>query len=83
MKIYNKFLLFLAAGFGSANIMLAWLGQDDLAVYFIVNAIVYLLVALFHANLNMRAQTSVNRLGAIIFSGFFIVFVFKIFEIVQ
>ncbi len=83
MRIYNKLMFSLAAGLGLVNILLASFGQDDLAIYFNANAIVYLIVALFHANLNPRAQTSVNRLGGLIFFGFFITLVFKMVEIAQ
>ena len=65
------------------NFLLAYFGQDDLAIYFIVNVIVYLIITLSHASLNIRAQKSVNRLGAILFTGFLFVLVFKIVEIAQ
>jgi len=83
LRIYNKFIVSLAVAFGLVNILLAFLGQDDLAIYFIVNAIVYLIVALSYTNLNLRAQTSVNRLGALVFFGFFMTLVFKIVEILK
>jgi len=78
LRIYNKFIVSLAVAFGLVNILLAFLGQDDLAIYFIVNAIVYLIVALSYTNLNLRA-----RLGALVFFGFFMTLVFKIVEILK
>ena len=83
MKIYNKLLVSLAVAFGIINILLASFGQVDLVVYFILDAIVYLVIALFYGNLIMRAQKSLNRLGAIIFLGFLFAFVLKMVEITQ
>ena len=83
MRIYNRFIVSLAAAFSLTNILLAFSGQDDLAVYFNANAIAYLIVALSHADLNPRAQTSVNILGALIFFGFIVTFALKLYEIAQ
>ena len=84
MRIYNRFIASLAVAFGLTNVLLAFSGQDDLAVYFNANAIVYIAVALFYTNLmNQKAQTSVNRLVILIFFGFIITLALRLYEIAQ
>jgi uncharacterized membrane protein len=71
----------LVAAFGLVNILLASFGQNDLAVYLVVNGILYLVVALFYVNLNPKAQTAMNRLSAAIFVGFLFILTLKMVEI--
>jgi uncharacterized membrane protein YgdD (TMEM256/DUF423 family) len=83
LRIYNRFILSLAVAFSLINILLASLGQEDLAVYFNANAIVYMVVALAHANLNQKAQTSVKILGTLIFIGSIVTVALRLYQIAQ
>ena len=79
MKVHNKFLIALAVTFGIANVALAWGGQSHLEVYFIVDAIVFFVIALVF-NLNSRAMAAIRGIGAFLFLGFLSLVVLKIIE---
>ncbi len=83
MRIYNRLIITLAIAFGLINILLAFLGQEDLAVYFIVNAIAYLIITLLYVYLNPRAKSALNGLSAIIFVAFLAVVTMEVIEILK
>jgi hypothetical protein len=76
-------IITLAIAFGLINILLAFLGQEDLAVYFIVNAIAYLIITLLYVYLNPRAKSALNGLSAIIFVAFLAVVTMEVIEILK
>jgi hypothetical protein len=79
LKVHNKFLVTLAVSYGIANATLAWVGQSRLEVYFIVDTILFLVVALVF-NLNSRAMAAIRGIGAFLFLGFLSLVVLKIIE---
>jgi hypothetical protein len=79
LKVHNKFLITLAVSYGVANAALAWVGQSRLEVYFIVDAIIFLVVALVFG-LNSRAMAAIRGIGAFLFLGFLSLVVLKIIE---
>ena len=80
MRIYNKYLLALALVLGATNSLLAFLGNDDLTNYFVINIIVCLTVTLFFVHFSPRARSALNGINAILFGGFAIVITVKIVE---
>jgi hypothetical protein len=83
VRAYNKLLISLAAAFSLINVFLAFLGQKDLSVYFIVNAIAYLIITLIFVYLNPRARAALNVVSGIIFAGFLVIVTFKVIEILK
>lgn len=83
MRIYNKYLMSLVVVAGVINSLLAFLGQDDLAVYFIINVIAYLIITLLYAYLNPRARKALGAVGAVSFAGFMVIVILKLIEIVS
>jgi hypothetical protein len=81
LRIYNKLILSLVAALCLINIVLAFLGQNDIAVYFILNAIAYLIITLLYTYLNPRARGALNVMSAVIFTGFLAIVAIKVIEI--
>ena len=83
MRIYNKFIITVALCFGIANSLLAFLGQNSIEIYFIANAIIFLVITLLYTYFNPRARGALNALSAVIFAGFLVIVAFKIIEILR
>ena len=81
MRIYNKYILSLVLASSLINALLAFLGQNDLGVYFIINIIAYLAITLLYAYLNPRARRTLNTIGIVLFAGFILIIIFKVMEI--
>jgi hypothetical protein len=65
------------------NIVLAFFGQEDMAIYFIANAIAYLIITLVYVHLNPRARAALNALSLVIFAGFMVIVTIKVMEILS
>ena len=83
MRIYNRLIISLVAALSLINIVLAFLGQNDIGVYFVLNAIAYLVITLLYVYLNPRARGALNAVSAVIFTGFLVVVAFKVVEILK
>lgn len=83
MKITNKLIISLAAALSGINIFLILLREDDIAIYFIADAITYLIVALSFPNLNPKSRKALNRLGTVIFMAFLTVIVIQISAVLE
>ncbi len=81
MRIYNKYIVSLALAACLINTLLAFSGQDDLAIYFVINIIAYLIITLLYAYLNPRARKALNTIATVSFAGFIVIVVFKAIEI--
>ena len=83
MRVFNKLVLTLALAFGLLDAFLAFLGQDDLSVFFIVQALAFLIITLLYTYLNPRARTGLNSLSMIVFAGFLVIVSLKVVEILR
>jgi hypothetical protein len=83
MRIFNRLLISLAVAFGLLNALLAFLGQDDISVYFIIDAIAYLVITMLYVYLNPRARGALNAVSAIVFAGFMVIVTMKVIEILK
>jgi uncharacterized membrane protein YhhN len=63
--------------------LLAFLGQNDLEIYFVINIIAYLVITLLYVYLNPRARRALSSIGAVLFAGFIVIVFFKIIEIMS
>jgi hypothetical protein len=79
LKIYHKFFITLAAVLCIANIILGIFGQQEFGVYFTIDAVAFILVVLSF-NLDSNAMTKLRPLGAILFIGFLMIIIFKIYK---
>lgn len=82
MRIFNRFIITLTIAFGLLNTCLALIGQDDISIYFVANAVAYLTITLLFVYLNPRARTALSGVSTVIFVGFMIVVVIKLIEII-
>jgi len=83
LRVFNKLVLTLALAFGLLDAFLAFLGQDDLSVFFIVQALAFLIITLLYTYLNPRARTGLNSLSMIVFAGFLVIVSLKVVEILR
>ena len=83
MRIYNKLIFSLVIAFCAINIVLAFLGQKDLSVYFLAQALAFFIITLVYSYLNTRARAALNSLSLVIFAGFLVVALIKVMEIMQ
>jgi hypothetical protein len=83
LRTFNKLIISLALAFGAIDSFLAFLGQDDLSVYFIGNALAFLIITLIFVYLNPRARSALNALSIIIFAGFLVIVGVKVAEILR
>ena len=73
----------LVIAFSLINVSLAFFGHDDITIYFIANAIAYLIITLVFVYLNPRSRAALNALSAVIFAGFLVIVAFKVIEVLK
>lgn len=83
MRIYNKYVISLALAGCLINILLAFLGQNNLEVYLTINIIAYLMITLLYVYLNPRVRRALNSVGAVLFASFMVIVVLKVMDIVS
>ncbi len=83
MRIYNKFVVSLVLASGLINTLLAFFGQNDFTIYFIINIIAYLVITMLYVYLNPRARRVLNTIGVVLFGGFMVTVVIKVMEILS
>ena len=83
MRIFNKYIISLVLASCLINALLAFYGQDDLVVYFVINVLAYLVITLLYTYLNPRARRVLNTIGIVFFSGFMVTVAIKVVEILS
>ena len=83
MRIFNRLVISLAIAFGVLNTVMAFMGQKDISVYFIVDALAFLVITLLYTYLNPRARGGLNTVSSIVFAGFLVIVVLKVIEILK
>ena len=81
MRIYNRYVVYLALSACLINTLLAFWGQKDLGVYFTVNVIAYLVITLLYIYMNPRARRALDTIGYVLFGGFMVIVTLKVMEI--
>ena len=83
MRIYNKYVVSLALVCCLINILLAFLGQNNLEIYLTTNIIAYLVITLLYVYLNPRVRRALNSVGVVLFAGFIVIVVLRVMGIVS
>lgn len=83
MKIFNKYLVTLVLAASLVNWFLAFVKQDSLEIYFVVNILSYLVITMLYVYLNPRARGTLRAISAILFGSFVVVVIIKVLEIVS
>lgn len=80
MRIYSKYVASLAVAVCLVSALLAFVGQEDMAVCFTANLAMYLLVTLLHVYLNPRARKALSTVGTVFSTGFLVIMVPEVVE---
>ena len=83
MRVYNRYILYLAVSTALVNTLLALAGQEALDVYFMVNIIAYLVITLLYVYVNPRARKALDIIGYMLFSGFVVIAVVRVMDILS
>jgi uncharacterized membrane protein YhhN len=83
LRIYNKYLISLVLAASLINTSLAFVGQNDLEIYFAVNIITYLVITLLYVYLTPRARRALNTTSAVLIAGFMVIVVLEIMAILS
>ena len=83
MRIYNTFIISLALASCSITTLLAFLGQNDIQVYFIINTIAFMIITLLYVYFNPRARKALNTIGVVFFASFLVIVTLKVIEIIK
>jgi hypothetical protein len=83
LRIFNRLIISLVIAFAVLNGVMAFLGQSDISVYFIVDAIAFLVITLLYTYLNPRARGALNAVSMVVFAGFLLIVVLKVIEILK
>ena len=83
MRIYNKYIASLVLVSCLVNTLLAFLSQNQLEIYFVINIIAYLVITELYVYLNPRSRRALSRVGAALFAGFMAIVAIKVVEILS
>lgn len=83
MRIYNTFIIILTLVSCFITTLLAFLGQNDIQLYFVINTIAFMIITLLYVYFNPRARKALNTVGAVFFTGFLVIVTLKVIEIIQ
>ncbi len=81
MRIYNKYIISLVLASCFINVLLAFFGQNDLVIYFVINVLAYLTITLLHVYFNPRARRVLNTIALVFFGGFMVTVAIKVVEV--
>lgn len=77
-KTKTHFFIALALVLCAVNVLVVFLSSNNLEIYFVVDAISFLIISLAFVNLDRRSKVGLNIIGAILFVTFIAIIVFKI-----
>jgi len=83
VRIYNWFIITLALAAGLINVLLAFLGQEDIQIYFIVNIIAYMVITLLYVYFNPRARRALDGVSIVFFGAFLVIVAIKVLDIIS
>jgi hypothetical protein len=75
---FNKIILSLAITFTLINLLLALFNQNDFTVYYVLNALAYLILAWLFIIGDPKTKSAFNAMSLIIFAGFLVILAYKI-----
>jgi len=83
VRIYNRFILTLTLAAGFINVLLAFLGQQDIQIYFIINIIAYMVITLLYVYFNPRARRALDGVSVVFFGAFLVIVAIKVMDIIS
>ena len=83
MRIYNQYLIFLVLVSCLIDIFLAFVKQNDIAVYFTFNVIAYLTITVLFIFFSPKTRRVLSLVSVVYLAGFTIVVVLKMLRILH
>jgi uncharacterized membrane protein YhhN len=83
LRIYNRYLIFLVLASCIIDVFLAFLNQTDIAVYFTVSVIAYLIITILFIQFSPRTRKVLSFVSFVFLAGFMVVVAFKVLEVLQ
>ena len=83
MSIYNRYLIFLVLVSCLIDIFLAFVKQNDIAVYFTLNVIAYLTITMLFIFFSPKTRRILSVVSVVYLTGFMVVVALKIIGIMH
>ena len=83
MRIYNRYLLLMVFTTCLVNVVLAFMGQKNITVYFIANFLITLLLTVLFISFSPRTRRVLSSISFVLFAGFVVVAVLKVLEVIK
>jgi hypothetical protein len=83
LRIYNRYLLFLVLASCLIDVILAFTRQIDIAVYFTVLVIAYLIITVLFVYFSPKTRKALSLVSIVFLAGFMVVVVLKIMEVMR
>ena len=83
MSIYHRYLIFLVLVSCLIDIFLAFVKQNDIAVYFTINVIAYLTITMLFIFFSPKTRRILSVVSVVYLAGFMVVVTLKILGIMH
>jgi Flp pilus assembly protein protease CpaA len=83
LRIYNRYLLLMVFTTCLVNVVLAFMGQKNITVYFIANFLITLLLTVLFISFSPRTRRVLSSISFVLFAGFVVVAVLKVLEVIK
>jgi uncharacterized membrane protein YhhN len=83
LRIYNRYILLLLLVSCLIDVLLAYAKQTDIAVYFTVSVIAYLIITVLFIYLSPRTRRTLSMVSIVFLGGFMVVVVLKVLEVLH
>ena len=83
MRIYNRYLIFLVLVSCLLDSFLAFVQQNDIAVYFTANVIASLTLTVLFVFFNPKTRRALSLVSVVYLSGFLVIVTLKIVEVLR
>jgi hypothetical protein len=83
LRIYNRYLIFLVLVSCLIDIFLAFVKQNDIAVYFTINVIAYLTITMLFIFFSPKTRRILSVVSVVYLAGFMVVVTLKILGIMH
>jgi uncharacterized protein (DUF983 family) len=83
LRIYNRYLLFLILATCLIDVSLAFAKQTDIAVYFTINVIAYLIITILFIYFSPKTRRTLSFVSITFLAGFMVVVILKVMEVLH
>ena len=83
MRIFDRYLILLVLVSCLIDIFLAFIKQNDIAVYFTANVIAFLTITVLFIFFSPKTRRMLSVVSAVYLAGFMVVVVLKMVEIIN